>query len=292
MDHAQAPAAPRLPELAEPWTNSKASSKATVASFASKASGRHRLIDPTTCERDYSAEELEFMDAMQAYKQASAGCSRRGARSWRSSAASATSGPRPDSGQHEGFRRGELTAGPACPRVGTGRTSPRRRRTGPRPLRRIPMRGDIILNRDEAAPVPASRTSLPCYGVRVCDVVAGPSLCRSGSGPRRSGRRYPRLTAPAFTSTARVWAGSAPCPSPASTEPINRPLCRRQREAPSRSRADRPRRAATARGSRRRSRAPVPRVGVGNGGTRPLARRTRRGSASSRRRGRRSRGWP
>lgn len=32
---------------------------------------RRRQIDPTTCERDYSAEEIEFMRAMDEYKRAS-----------------------------------------------------------------------------------------------------------------------------------------------------------------------------------------------------------------------------
>ena len=32
---------------------------------------RRRQIDPTTCERDYSSAEVEFMQAMQAYKIAS-----------------------------------------------------------------------------------------------------------------------------------------------------------------------------------------------------------------------------
>ncbi|NLE39033.1 MAG: hypothetical protein GX621_13500 [Pirellulaceae bacterium] len=32
---------------------------------------RRRQIDPTTCERDYSAEELEFMNALDAYKRTS-----------------------------------------------------------------------------------------------------------------------------------------------------------------------------------------------------------------------------
>lgn len=32
---------------------------------------RRRQIDPTTCERDYSGEEIEFMQAMDAYKRAS-----------------------------------------------------------------------------------------------------------------------------------------------------------------------------------------------------------------------------
>lgn len=32
---------------------------------------RRRLIDPTTCERDYSDEEIEFMRAMDEYKRKS-----------------------------------------------------------------------------------------------------------------------------------------------------------------------------------------------------------------------------
>jgi hypothetical protein len=32
---------------------------------------RRRQIDPTTCERDYSDEEIEFMHAMDAYKRTS-----------------------------------------------------------------------------------------------------------------------------------------------------------------------------------------------------------------------------
>jgi hypothetical protein len=32
---------------------------------------RRRQIDPTTCERDYPAEEIEFMHAMDAYKRSS-----------------------------------------------------------------------------------------------------------------------------------------------------------------------------------------------------------------------------
>lgn len=32
---------------------------------------RRRQIDPTTCERDYNLEEIEFMQAMDAYKRAS-----------------------------------------------------------------------------------------------------------------------------------------------------------------------------------------------------------------------------
>jgi hypothetical protein len=32
---------------------------------------RRRQIDPTTCERDYTAEEVEFMNAMEIYKRSS-----------------------------------------------------------------------------------------------------------------------------------------------------------------------------------------------------------------------------
>jgi hypothetical protein len=32
---------------------------------------RRRQIDPTTCERDYTDEEIEFMQALDAYKRAS-----------------------------------------------------------------------------------------------------------------------------------------------------------------------------------------------------------------------------
>ena len=38
---------------------------------ARNASGRRRLIDPTTCDRDYTDRELEFMWAMHEYKQSS-----------------------------------------------------------------------------------------------------------------------------------------------------------------------------------------------------------------------------
>jgi hypothetical protein len=41
------------------------------AAQARADSGRRRLVDPTTCERDYSAAEQEFMNSMQAYKESS-----------------------------------------------------------------------------------------------------------------------------------------------------------------------------------------------------------------------------
>jgi hypothetical protein len=34
-------------------------------------STKRKQIDPTTCERDYSADELEFMQALERYKQSS-----------------------------------------------------------------------------------------------------------------------------------------------------------------------------------------------------------------------------
>jgi hypothetical protein len=42
--------------------------RATRAADAEQRGVRRRLVDPTTCERDYAASELEFMQAMQEYK--------------------------------------------------------------------------------------------------------------------------------------------------------------------------------------------------------------------------------
>jgi hypothetical protein len=50
------------------WTNRKASQQATRAAHARHLSGRRRFVDPTTCERDYSQAEMEFMQAMHEYK--------------------------------------------------------------------------------------------------------------------------------------------------------------------------------------------------------------------------------
>ncbi len=50
------------------WTNPRATQVAQRAAKARQGSGRRRLIDPATCERDYSQAEVEFMQAMQAYK--------------------------------------------------------------------------------------------------------------------------------------------------------------------------------------------------------------------------------
>jgi hypothetical protein len=54
-------------EAAE-WTDPKASSQALRAAKARQVSGRRRFVDPTTCEREYTVAEMEFMQAMQDYK--------------------------------------------------------------------------------------------------------------------------------------------------------------------------------------------------------------------------------
>jgi hypothetical protein len=53
------------------WLDAGASARAARAVRARNASGRRRFVDPTTCDRDYEAAELEFMAAMQEYKRAS-----------------------------------------------------------------------------------------------------------------------------------------------------------------------------------------------------------------------------
>lgn len=61
----------RRTEPAEPWTDTRASAQALRAAQARQVSGRRRLVDPATCDRDYSDDEWEFMQAMQDYKQRS-----------------------------------------------------------------------------------------------------------------------------------------------------------------------------------------------------------------------------
>ena len=53
------------------WDNRRASAQATRAANARQISGRRRFVDPTTCEREYSKAEMEFMHAMHDYKQSS-----------------------------------------------------------------------------------------------------------------------------------------------------------------------------------------------------------------------------
>src|SRR3954449_8010070 len=58
-------------EDGQEWTNRRASAQATRAANARQVSGRRRFVDPTTCEREYSKSEMEFMQAMHEYKQKS-----------------------------------------------------------------------------------------------------------------------------------------------------------------------------------------------------------------------------
>ncbi len=70
---APAPTRPTTTEQAmtPEWSNRRATEQATRAAMARQVSGRRRFVDPTTCERDYSQAEMEFMLAMNAYKQQS-----------------------------------------------------------------------------------------------------------------------------------------------------------------------------------------------------------------------------
>jgi hypothetical protein len=53
------------------WINRKATEQATRAANARQLSGRRRFVDPTTCEREYTEAEMEFMMAMNEYKRRS-----------------------------------------------------------------------------------------------------------------------------------------------------------------------------------------------------------------------------
>ena len=44
------------------------SARARRAAMARKGSRRRRFVDPSTCDRQYSTEELEFIKAIQAFK--------------------------------------------------------------------------------------------------------------------------------------------------------------------------------------------------------------------------------
>jgi len=46
----------------------RSSRRAAPVAAAGRVSSRRRHIDPTTCERDYRPEELEFMQAVEHYK--------------------------------------------------------------------------------------------------------------------------------------------------------------------------------------------------------------------------------
>jgi hypothetical protein len=62
---------PNLPSVADAVINKRSQAQASRAAAARNASGRRRFADPTTCAKDYSEAEMEFMRAMQLYKQAS-----------------------------------------------------------------------------------------------------------------------------------------------------------------------------------------------------------------------------
>src|SRR4051794_26047689 len=62
------PEDPFGPPVDEGWSDVAASQAARRASLARESSGRRRQVDPTTCERDYTSAEVEFMLAMQEYK--------------------------------------------------------------------------------------------------------------------------------------------------------------------------------------------------------------------------------
>jgi hypothetical protein len=62
---------PNLPTVADAIINKRSHAQASRAASARKLSGRRRFVDPTTCERDCTEAEMEFMRAMQLYKQAS-----------------------------------------------------------------------------------------------------------------------------------------------------------------------------------------------------------------------------
>ena len=72
--HLKAQAEPASSESGEEvheWINRRATAQATRAANARQVSGRRRFVDPTTCERDYSNSEMEFMQAMHDYKHSS-----------------------------------------------------------------------------------------------------------------------------------------------------------------------------------------------------------------------------
>lgn len=49
-------------------TTNRTSPPTPVSRRRPPVAARRRLIDPTTCERDYRADEIEFMRAVEAYK--------------------------------------------------------------------------------------------------------------------------------------------------------------------------------------------------------------------------------
>ena len=54
-----------------PATAPRTAPRSSPAARAAVRHGRRRMIDPTTCERDYLPEEVEFMQAIEMYKRTS-----------------------------------------------------------------------------------------------------------------------------------------------------------------------------------------------------------------------------
>jgi hypothetical protein len=65
---AAAPSAKRTLGSCAEWVNRRAIEQATRAAQARLTIVRRQRVDPTTCDRDYSPAELEFMLAMNQYK--------------------------------------------------------------------------------------------------------------------------------------------------------------------------------------------------------------------------------
>jgi hypothetical protein len=53
---------------AEQWVDRRAHEQSMRANKARMASGRRRHVDPTTSEREYTIEQLEFLRAIERYK--------------------------------------------------------------------------------------------------------------------------------------------------------------------------------------------------------------------------------
>jgi hypothetical protein len=68
---ARATRQPAMPEEFLDKADHRALIRAHRAADARRSSQRRRLVDPATCERDYSTAEIEFMQAMHAYKKES-----------------------------------------------------------------------------------------------------------------------------------------------------------------------------------------------------------------------------
>jgi hypothetical protein len=58
-----------FPPKEDRWNNGKTSRE--TATRHADASNRRRNVDPTTCDKVYKADEIEFMNAMQEYKKSS-----------------------------------------------------------------------------------------------------------------------------------------------------------------------------------------------------------------------------